>query len=83
MVKQSSTVASNALPLLSDITRSERQASSEPVTSKNTNTPLPAGMVAPVKLKPITVEALEDTMKPAASAAPPPAPVTSTPSTLN
>ena len=37
----------------------------------------------PVKLNPITTLELVDTVKPAASAAPPLAPVTSTPSTLN
>ena len=81
MVKQSSTVASSALPELSDITRSSRQAEPSPVTSSTTRTPSPAGIVAPCKLNPSTVLFPVDTVKPAASAAPPPAPVTSTPAT--
>jgi hypothetical protein len=44
---------------------------------------LTAAIDAPVKLKPTTVVALEDTMKPAASAAQPDTPVIVAPSTLN
>ena len=74
---------SRALPELSDTTRLDKQASPEPVTSNTTSTPSPAGMVEPVKLNPITVLLPVDTVKPASPAAPPPAPVTSTPSMLN
>ena len=81
MVVQPSTVASRALPELSDTITSSRQASPSPVTSNTTRTPSPAGMVVPCKLKPSTVLLPVDTVKPAASAAPPPAPVTSTPVT--
>ena len=42
------------------------------------NTPSPAGIVDPVKLKPITVVALEETVKPLAVASPPLAPVIDT-----
>jgi hypothetical protein len=83
MVKQSSTVASMALPELSDITRPVRQASPSPVTSKTTNTPEPAGIMVPDKLNPRTTAALDEIINPAASAAPPEALTTSTPSTLN
>ena len=46
MVVQSSTVASRALPELSAIITSSRQASPEPETSNTTSTPSPAAMIA-------------------------------------
>ena len=70
-----------AEPEESDKITSVRQASPSPVTSSTTSTPSPAGMVVPCKLNPNTVLLPVDTVKPAASAAPPPAPVTSTPAT--
>ena len=81
---QPSTATSIALPLLSYNTKPDKQASSAlPATSSTISTPSPAGIVAPVKLNPITVVALVDTVKPASAAAPPEAPFTVTPSTLN
>ena len=75
---------SNPVPEESDTTKLEIHASeASPSTSRLISTPSPAGIVEPVKLKPITVVELVDTVKPASAAAPPPAPVTSTPSTLN
>jgi hypothetical protein len=47
------------------------------------STPLPDGIVAPLKLKATTVDALEEIIKPASSAAPPEASVMVTPVTLN
>ena len=69
MVVQSSTVASKALPELSDTIKSSRQASPSPVTSSTTRTPSPAGIVAPCRLNPNTVLLPVDTVKPAAAAA--------------
>ena len=81
---QSSTETSTAVPLLSEITTPDKQASAvSPSTSRTKSTPSPAGIVAPVKLNPTTVLALLETVKPASAAAPPPAPVIVTPSTLN
>ena len=48
-----------------------------------TSTPSPAGIVAPVKLNPITVLPPDETVKPASSAAPPPALFIDAPSILN
>ena len=45
--------------------------------------PQPAGTVEPVKEKPKTVVADEETVNPAAAASPPLAPVTDAPSTVN
>ena len=47
------------------------------------NTPEPAGTDAPVNEKPKTVEPPVETVNKAASAAPPSAPISSAPSTLN
>ena len=81
---QSTTSAPNAAPDASENTSSAKHASEvSPTTVNAVRTPLPAGIVPPVKLNPITTPGLFDTVKPACSAAPPPAPVTSTPSTLN
>ena len=81
---QSSTICSIDAPSTSDKITSPRQAAlASPSISKTTNTPLPAGMVTPVKLNPKTVVALLESIKPASSAAPPEAPVTVTPVTLN
>ena len=72
------------MPAESDIIKSEIHAAEvSPVTSRVTSTPSPAGIVLPVKLKPITVVPPEDTVNPASCAAPPPAPFKVTPSTLN
>ena len=61
----------------------ERHASPDPSKLSTVSTPLPASIDAPVKLKPTTVVGLEDTVNPAASAAPPDVPVIETPDTLN
>ena len=66
------------------VTTSYKQPSDEPsAVSTNVNNPVPAGITSPLKLKPNTVVADVLTVNPASSAAPPEAPVTSTPSTLN
>ena len=83
IVKQSSTVASRLTPSEFDTTRLSKQASPSPTTSNTTSTPSPDGIVAPEKLNPIQVISLQDTVNPAASAAPPELPVTSTLLTLN
>ena len=82
--KQSITSASNDSPPASDNTRSTTHAlSASPSTSRTVNTPLPAGITEPENENPSTVVALVDTVKPLASASPPDAPTTVTPSTLN
>ena len=69
---------------MSDTIRSDIHASEvSPSISTETRVPEPAGIVEPVKLNPNTVEPPVDIVKPAAAAAPPPAPVTVTPSTMN
>ena len=71
------------MPEASDRIKSEIQASeASPNTSRVTSKPSP-DIVEPVKLNPITVLLPVDTVNPASPAAPPPAPVTSTPVTLN
>ena len=75
---------SKPLPEESDSIKLEiHAAETSPVTSRVTSTPSPAGIVDPVKLKPITVVPPEDTVKPASAAAPPPTPFRSTPKTSN
>ena len=74
--------ASNPSPPEPDNTRSTIHAS-PPVTSSVVNTPAPAGTTEPVNENPSTVVALVDTLNPLASASPPEAPRTSTPSILN
>ena len=75
---------SKPLPEESDSTILEiHAAEASPVTSRVKRTPSPAGIVLPVKLKPITVEPPVETVKPASCAAPPLAPFKVTPSTLN
>ena len=76
--------ASKASPLEPEITTSYKQPSDEPsAVSTNVNNPVPAGTTSPLKLKPNTVVAEVLTVNPASAAAPPFAPDTSTPSTLN
>ena len=58
-------------------------SATSPVTVSVVNTPLPAGITAPVNEKPKTVEVPAVTEKPFAAAAPPAAPSTVTPLTLN
>jgi hypothetical protein len=72
---QSPTSTSIEFPSASDKTTLSRQALPPPSKSTFTSTPPPAGMVAPVKLNPMTVEGLVDIMNPASSADPPEAPV--------
>ena len=50
---------------------------------RTVKTPEPAGIVAPVNEKPITVSDPVETVNPASSAAPPKAPVSAKPETLN
>ena len=54
-----------------------------PSTSKVTSVPEPAGIVEPVKLKPITILPPVDTVKPLAAASPPEAETRLPLSTLN
>ena len=54
-----------------------------PCTTSVVNTPLPAGIVAPVKEKPRTTDELVETVNPEVSAAPPEADKTAGPDTLN
>ena len=83
-VSQSTTSAGSAVPAESENTKPDKHASEIlPSTSTSKSKPSPAGIVAPVKLNPITVLALLDSVKPASAAAPPPAPSTETLSTLN
>jgi hypothetical protein len=68
---------------VSATTISDRHASPEPSKESTVRTPLPAAIDAPLKLKPTTVVALEDTVNPASPAAPPDTPVMDTSDTLN
>ena len=79
---QSTTSAPNAAPDASENTRSLKQPPAFD-TSNSKRVPSPAAIVPPVKLNPITVEALFETVNPAAVASPPPALIISAPSTLN
>ena len=82
--KQSLTTASKASPPALERTRSTIQAASaSPSTSSTVKTPEPAGITEPVNENPKTVVALVDTLKPLASASPPDALNTVTPSILN
>ena len=82
-VKQSDTSASaRVVPPAPDKTKPDKHAF--PLdTVTVVRTPEPAGIDAPVNEKPKTVEPPDETVKPAASAAPPLALISSAPSTLN
>ena len=70
------------MPPTPDKTKPVKQGS-PPSIRRLVKTPLPAGIVEPEKEKPSTTDALVDTVKPASPAAPPDAPVTEAPLTLN
>ena len=77
-------VAAIEPPPISDKTKFEIQNKLEfPAISKLVNVPVPEGIVEPLKLKPITVVEPAETIKPAASAAPPEALIPEAPSILN
>ena len=73
-VSQFATSVDKATPAASENTKSFKHGSA-PSYVILINTPSPAGIVEPVKLNPITVVALEETVKPLAAASPPLAPV--------
>jgi len=81
-VLQSTTVDGSAVPEASENTRPSKHAPAFD-TSNSKSVPSPAAIVPPVRLNPITVEALLDIVKPAAVASPPPALTISAPSILN
>ena len=60
-----------------------QKAEASPSISKFTRVPDPAGITEPVNEKPKTVDALAETVKPFATASPPVAPRSETPSTSN
>ena len=82
IVVQSTTTPSRELPLTPERTKSDRHGS-PPSIVRVVRTPLPAGTTDPEKEKPKTTDAEVDTVNPASAAAPPDAPVTVAPETLN
>ena len=83
---QSPNVTSCAIPLESEIAplpKDKHKLSPVGVPETENKTPSPAGIVAPVNEKANTVVPPAETVNPAFCAAPPEAPVTVVPSTLN
>ena len=61
----------------------DKHASPEPSKESTVRTPLPAAIDAPLRLKPTTVVALDETVNPASAATPPDTPVMDTSDILN
>ena len=74
--------ASSGVPAVEDTIKLDKHGS-PPLTSSVTRTPSPAGIDDPVSENPRTVDPPVEMVNPASCAAPPPAPLSVAPSTVN